>query len=153
MWKGEILSINIARDAGGDIYAVDEIRAIPGKGLQGDRYFKQSGTYPAEPGKGREVTLIEIEAIQALESEQGIRLSPGDARRNLVTKGVPLNHLVDKEFNVGEVRLKGVRLCEPCSHLAKLTDEKVLPGLVHRGGLRAEIILQGTIRVGDIVEE
>jgi len=153
MWKGEILSINIAHEAGGDIYAVDEIHAVPGKGLQGDRYFDQSGTYSKKPGTGREVTLIEIEAIQALEREQGVNLPPGEARRNLVTRGVPLNHLVDREFSVGEVRLKGVRLCEPCSHLAKLTEEKVLPGLVHRGGLRAEIIRQGTIRVGDVVED
>jgi MOSC domain-containing protein YiiM len=101
------------------------------------------------PGTGRDITLIEIEAIQALDVELGIKLAPGEARRNIVTQGVPLNHLVDKEFCVGDVKLRGVRLCEPCDHLESLTKPKVNPGLVHRGGLRADILTQGTIKVGD----
>jgi MOSC domain-containing protein YiiM len=98
------------------------------------------------------VTLIEIEAIEALERDYGVKLSPGDARRNIVTRGVALNHLVGKEFRVGEVVLRGIRLCEPCQHLVQLTgQEKVLPGLVHRGGLRAQVVKGGVIRVGDAV--
>jgi len=75
-----------------------------------------------------------------------------DSRRNVVTRGVPLNHLVGKEFWIGEVKARGLRLCEPCSHLQKLSHEKVLPGLVHRGGLRAQILIEGMIRVGDAVQ-
>jgi MOSC domain-containing protein YiiM len=98
------------------------------------------------------VTLIEIEAIEALERDYGVKLSPGDARRNIVTRGVALNHLVGKEFRVGEAVLRGIRLCEPCQHLVRLTgQEKVLPGLVHRGGLRAQVVKGGVIRVGDAV--
>jgi MOSC domain-containing protein YiiM len=97
------------------------------------------------------VTLIELEALQALHAEAGIELSPGDSRRNLVTCGAPLNHLVGRELRVGEVVLRGTRLCEPCAHLARLTQPGVLPGLVHRGGLRADIVRGGLIRAGDTI--
>ena len=101
----------------------------------------------------REVTLIEIEAIEALEREKNIAIAPGAARRNVVTRGVPLNHLVGREFQVGSVRLRGTRLCEPCAYLEGLTQKGVLAGLIHRGGLRAEIVTAGTIRVEDIITE
>jgi MOSC domain-containing protein YiiM len=153
MWNGRIVSINIARSAGDPMISVEEAHAVPGGGLEGDRYFSKQGTYSNNPGTGREITLIETEAVEALKGEDSIIISPGDSRRNLVTRGVPLNHLVGKEFNVGEVRLRGVRLCEPCQHLAQLTQPGVLPGLIHRGGLRAEILNEGTIRVGDGVHE
>jgi MOSC domain-containing protein YiiM len=154
MWKGNIVSIHITPQSSAPTQAVDEVRAVAGKGLEGDRYYSQQGHFSSKPGVDRQVTLIEIEAIQALQRDDGIGLSPGDARRNLVTQGVPLNHLVDKTFKVGEVTLRGIRLCEPCDHLASLTEAKVLPGLIHRGGLRAEILSEGIIRVGDdVVEE
>jgi MOSC domain-containing protein YiiM len=132
--------------------AINEVRAVTGKGLEGDRYFLRTGTYSPKHEPAREVTLIEIEAIDALERDYGVKLGPGDARRNIVTRGVALNHLVGKEFRVGEAVLRGIRLCEPCQHLVRLTGhEKVLPGLVHRGGLRAQIVKDGMIRVGDTV--
>ncbi|HEU4758425.1 MAG TPA: MOSC domain-containing protein [Dehalococcoidia bacterium] len=149
MPEGTVHSIHIADGRGEPTRPVPEIRAVPGQGLEGDRHF---GRAEAEPGLGREVTLIELEAIEALEREYGVKLAPGDARRNIVTRGVPLNDLLGREFRVGEVRLKGVRLNEPCAHLASLTHEKVLKGLVHRGGLRAEILNEGVIRAGDRVE-
>ena len=154
MWKGHVVSIHITPQPSTPTLAVDEVHAVPGKGLEGDRYYSQQGYFSSKPGAERQVTLIELEAIQALQREGGITLPPGDARRNLVTQGVPLNHLVEKTFKVGDVTLKGIRLCEPCEHLASLTEAKVLPGLVHRGGLRAEILSEGIIRVGDdVVEE
>ena len=149
MWQGSVISINVALGARGDgepINSVSEVRAVAGKGLEGDRYFGQDRP-------DREVTLIEAEAIEAMEREYQVELDYGDARRNIVTRNVALNHLVGREFRVGEVALRGIRLCEPCSHLAQLTQQKVLPGLVHRGGLRAQILNDGTIRVGDRVQE
>jgi len=130
---------------------VQEIRVVPGKGLEGDRYFKEMGTYSHEPGLGRGVTLIEIEAIEALKRDYGIDLEAKDSRRNIAIRGVPLNHLVGQEFKVGEVILRGIRLCEPCSHLEKLSHKGVMRGLIHRGGLRAEILTEGMIRVGDTI--
>jgi MOSC domain-containing protein YiiM len=149
MSKGKIVSIFISPDKGKPMQPIGEVHAFPGKGLEGDRYFNQSG----KPDNGWQVTLMEIEVIEALKREQGIILEPCDFRRNLVTSGVPLNNLVGKEFKVGEVTLAGIRICEPCNYLAKMTTPKILKALVHRGGLRAEIRNEGFIRVGDIVEE
>jgi MOSC domain-containing protein YiiM len=153
MWKGNVVSIHIAPRTSAPTQTVDEVIAVPGKGLEGDRYYSEQGRFSNKPGVDRQVTLIESEAIEALQREGGIFLRPGDARRNLVRRGVPLNHLVDKSFKVGEVTLRGIRLCEPCEHLASLTETKVLPALIHRGGLRAEILSGGSIRIGDEVEE
>ena len=149
MFEGTVDSIHIAPVASEPTVSVDEARAVPGKGLEGDRYFNREGTYSDRHGPDREVTLIEIETIQALERDYKYELSPGDARRNIVTRNVPLNHLVGREFQVGEVTLRGIRLNEPCNHLAGLTDDKVKQGLVHRGGLRAQILTEGVIQPGD----
>ena len=95
--------------------------------------------------------MIESEAVASAAREYGLDLAPGDARRNIVTSGVPLNHLVGQEFFVGEVRLRGMRLCEPCAHLARLTRRPVVKTLTHRAGLRAEIVRGGTIQEGDSI--
>ena len=151
MWQGTVVAIHVAREAAKPMEAVVEVRAVAGKGLEGDRYFRKVGTYSNHPGSGREVTLIEAEAIEALGRETGIALPVGTSRRNIMTRGVPLNHLVGQRFRVGDVLLEGTRLCEPCTHLEGLTQKGVLPGLVHRGGLRTVIVTGGTIRIGDIL--
>jgi MOSC domain-containing protein YiiM len=152
IWSGVVLAIHIAREATGPMESVSGTRAIPGQGLEGDRYFRKTGTYSSRPGTGREVTLIEAEAVEAIAREAGIVLAPGASRRNITTRGVPLNHLVGRQFRVGEVLLEGVRLCEPCGHLEALTQTGVREGLIHRGGLRARILTEGTLRVGDPVQ-
>jgi MOSC domain-containing protein YiiM len=149
MWQGRVEAIHIGAEATKPLAAVAAVRAVPGRGLEGDRYFKQAGTYSRHPGSGREVTLIEAEAIEALARETGIVLEPGASRRNIVTRSVPLNDLVSVRFRVGEVLLEGTRYCEPCRHLERLTRKGVMAGLLHRGGLRTVIVEGGTIRVGD----
>ena len=146
MWKGSVKSIHITTAVGEEMTSVDQVRAVAGKGLEGDRYF-------ASDKPDSQVTLIESEAIDAMAKESGVQLEYGDARRNIVTQGVPLNHLVGREFQVGAVTLRGIRLNEPCNHLAEMTDRKVLRALVHRGGLKAEILNDGAIRPGDAVRE
>ena len=153
MFKGEVVSLHIAPRAGLPMEARAQVEAIAGRGLEGDRYFDGTGYWSNNSGVDRDVTLIEIEAIEALERERKIRIAPGAARRNLVTRGVPLNHLVGREFQVGAVRLHGARLCEPCQYLESLTTPGVLSGLVHRAGLRARIITGGAIKVGDLIAE
>ncbi len=149
---GKIAFIQIAPTAGERLVSVQEVRAIAGEGLDGDRYFKKIGTFSNTPGTGRHLTLVELESIEALKRDLGIDLEPTETRRNIVTRDVPLNHLVGQEFKLGrEVVVKGMRLCEPCDHLEKLTVKGVSEGLLHRAGLRAEIIKGGTIRVGDPV--
>jgi MOSC domain-containing protein YiiM len=98
------------------------------------------------------VTLIEVEALEALQRDYGVELQPSESRRNIVTRGVALNHLIGREFSVGDVRLRGLELCEPCGHLEGLTRPGVKQGLIHRGGLRAQILSEGVINVGDRIE-
>lgn len=128
---------------------LDQVESVAGRGLVGDRYFAGIGTYSNNPGSGRHVTLIEIEAIEGLQRDYDVEITPSQSRRNIVTRDVALNHLVDREFLVGAVRLRGARLCEPCAHLESLSARGALRGLIHRGGLRADIITGGTIRIGD----
>ncbi|HEY2712527.1 MAG TPA: MOSC domain-containing protein [Chthoniobacterales bacterium] len=132
--------------------SVDNVRAMAGKGLEGDRYAAGIGTFSNYPGK-RDVTLIESEMLSTFEGETGKRLSAAESRRNLLTRGVRLNHLIDREFQIGSIRLRGLRLSEPCTHLARLTQREVLPGLVHRGGLIAEVLCDGVLTVGDEISE
>jgi MOSC domain-containing protein YiiM len=153
LWEGVVVSIHVAPSATKPTVALTEANAIPGKGLEGDRYYLREGTFSKKPGGGREVTLIESEALDALQRDHGIKLDPAETRRNIVTKDVPLNHLVGKRFVVGDVTLLGVRLCEPCSHLEGLTKQGVLDGLIHQGGLRADILTGGRIKVGDKIQE
>ncbi|MFQ5907610.1 MAG: MOSC domain-containing protein [Thermoplasmata archaeon] len=153
MRSGEIVSIHVAPEAEAKMRSLSEVRAVAGRGLEGDRYFHKKGFYSQRQDPDRQLTLIEREALDALERDYDTDLDPGDARRNLVTRGVPLNHFVGRIFRVGKVQLRGLRLCEPCRHLAGLVHKDVVPGLVHRGGLRAEILTTGILRVGDVLEE
>ena len=132
--------------------SVTNAKAVAGRGLEGDRYYTKLGTYSNQAGSGRDVTLIEIEAINGLKRDYEVQLDSGQPRRNIVTRGVALNHLVEQEFRIGDVVLRGTLLCEPCAHMEKLTVKGAMRGLVHRGGLRAEIISGGSIRVGDTIQ-
>ena len=160
MWQGHVVSLHIAAAASAKMETVTEVRAVPGRGLEGDRYFKGTGFYSQRPSHGgREVSLIEIESVEALDrgvlsaegDTLGIKLGAADTRRNIATSGVPLNHLVDVEFWVGSVLMRGTRLCEPCKHLDELTQPGVMGGLIHRGGLRAKILTEGVVRPGDVI--
>ncbi len=126
------------------------VRAVPGKGLEGDRYFAGTGTFSRQPQQpAYELTLIELENVESFAADSGLSFTASHARRNIVTKGVRLNELVDQEFYIGEVRVRGLRLCEPCNHLAKGSFPETLTGLVHKGGLRAQILSEGNICIGD----
>ena len=127
--------------------AVTSARALAGRGLEGDRYAEGRGTFAGGLARtGQALTLIEAEALE----EIGL-ISPAESRRNVVARGVDLNGLVGREFTVGDVRCLGRRLCEPCAHLEGLTRPGVLWPLVHRAGLRADVLTDGMIAVGDTV--
>ncbi len=131
--------------------SLSEVRALAGIGLEGDRYASGAGRYSTHPGSGRELTLVEAEIIDELRAENGVDLSPGETRRNVTTRGVRLNALVGRRFLIGDVLCEGTRLCEPCDYLAGLTGKPLIKPLTHKGGLRANILTEGTIRVGDEV--
>jgi len=147
-----IVEILIAASPAEPMLPQSSVRAIPGRGLVGDRYFLGTGTFSPQPQKPDfEITLIQQEYIDAFVEQTGIPFTARDARRNLVTSGVDLNALAGHEFTVGSVKLRGIRLCEPCNYLAKKTHPEVLQGLVHQGGLRAQILTEGEIHLGDPV--
>jgi MOSC domain-containing protein YiiM len=128
---------------------VDSVEVLPGQGPRGDRYFVDR----VAARDGADLTLIEAEALEAFTAETGIGLTHEESRRNVLTRGARLNDLVGKRFTVGGVECVGVELCEPCSHLQGLTRDGVLRGLVHRGGLRADVVSGGTIATGDELVE
>jgi hypothetical protein len=150
---GSVEGIFLADAAGAEPRAVDAVAAVPGRGLEGDRYFAGDGTFFKERKEGQDLTLVEAEAIEDLARERGIELRPAESRRNVVTRGIGLNDLVGRRFAVGDVECLGRRLCDPCSHLEKLTQPGVLEGLVNRGGLRADIVRAGEFAVGDPVRD
>ncbi|WP_435335250.1 MOSC domain-containing protein [Haloarchaeobius sp. TZWWS8] len=154
---GTVEAVYIAGEAGDPVQAVEAAEAVARRGLRGDRYFVGDGTFASwddedERPAGYDLTLIETEAVAAIEREADIALEPGEHRRNVETRDVALNHLVGKRFRVGEVVCRGDRLCEPCDYLQRKTEDGVLDALLHRGGLRADIVEGGTIRPGDVVE-
>lgn len=147
---GTLAAIYISPKPKQPMQARDEARLVAGRGVDGDRYFQRQGTFFKEPAPDREVTLIETEAIDIMARECA-PFTAAESRRNLVTRGIRLNDLVGREFQIGTVRLKGLRLCHPCAHLTRLSGKQVLVGLAGRGGLRAQVQNEGTIRVGDSV--
>jgi hypothetical protein len=148
---GTVELIALADEAEGPMRAVSAAEAVEGRGLQGDRYERGAGTFSNPRGRGYDLTLVEAEALEEL-STKGVELAPIEARRNIVVRGIALDDLIGRRFRVGEIECFGQRRCEPCAHLERLTRPGVLRGLVHRGGLRADVLSSGGIRVGDSVE-
>ena len=152
MSKAEVIAIFTAPEAEAPMETVKSVEAVEGQGLKGDRYFKDEGTFSGKvESPSDEVTLIESEMVEAFNERGETTLEPHAFRRNLLTKGVSLNALVGKTFKVGDVTLKGTRLCEPCNHLATIVHKDVLQ-MVHRAGLRAGVVSSGTIKVGDPIQ-
>lgn len=143
---GRVEGIWVAAAAGEPARAVEAARAIAGLGLEGDRHVVGKGTFPSGL-HGSALTLIEAEVCDSFDPPLG----PDEHRRNVVTRGVDLNGLVGREFMVGAVRCRGKRLCEPCRVIQGYASRPILRALVHRGGLRADILDDGEIRVGDAV--
>jgi len=143
---GTVEAIFVAPEAGAEAGAVEVVRALPGRGLAGDRHVAGTGTFPSGlPGSA--LTLIEAEVCESFAPT----LAAGEHRRNVVTRGIDLNALVGHEFVIGAVRCRGMRLCEPCTVVERYASRPVLRALVHRGGLRADILEEGELRVGDPV--
>lgn len=132
----------------GPSHEVPRVRAVAGRGLEGDRYFGGEGTFFVAGKDGQALTLIEAEALEGLLSDTGIALTAEQTGRNLVTRGVDLNALVGRRFRIGDVECRGDRLCDPCATLQRSTEPGVLRGLAVRGGLRADILKDGEIVAG-----
>jgi MOSC domain-containing protein YiiM len=141
---GRVEAILTAPDAESPLARADRAEAVAGRGLEGDRYHAGRGTFSG-PGRGYQLTLVEAEALDSID------LPWERARRNIVTRGIALNALVGRRFTVGSVECIGRRLAEPCAHLERLTRPGIIRPLVHRAGLRADILHGGSIATGDEV--
>jgi MOSC domain-containing protein YiiM len=150
-WEGKLLHIFVAERASAPMYELAEAKLIEGSGIEGDRYATGKGYYSHKPHPDRQVTLIEIETLDALSRDCRISLQPIETRRNLVTRCVPLNHLVGSRFRVGEVVLYGGRLNVPCKYLEQLLGKPVFAPLLNRSGLNCQIVRGGVIRPGDLM--
>src|SRR2546421_12348062 len=148
---GRVEGIHVAISEGEPMRATDRMRVLAGIGLEGDRYATGRGHFSGTPGTGRALTLIEAEVLESLRESLGIALRPGEARRNVTTRGIALNALVGRRFRIGSVLCEGKGLCEPCSYLEDQLGKPLLHPLLHRGGLRANVLEDGEIRVGDQV--
>lgn len=149
----KILEILLAENAGEILRSHPTATLEAEKGIVGDRYYSAQGTFSDnfKDTPGSEVTLIEQEQINAFNAVSGLNYLTTDFRRNIVTEHINLNALVDKEFYIGTVKLKGILLCEPCGYLAKLLDPQVVEHMTHKAGLRAQIIVSGSIAVSDTI--
>ena len=140
--SGSVAGILVAADAEAPMVRVDEASAVKGRGLEGDRYYDGNGTF-SKPGRGYELTLVDADVLQ------DVGLTWEDGRRNIVTRDIDVNALVGHRFTIGQVECIGRRLAEPCAHLESLARAGIMRPLVHRGGLRADILADGIVRVGD----
>ena len=147
MFEGKLLRIFTCAEKGQQMSSKMTARLLKNAGIEGDRYCLSD----AKDGNDSAITLIEVEALEGLQKNYNIELAASQTRRNLLTHNVPLNHLVGKEFRIGKTRFRGIELCEPCASLERRTKKGVLKGLVHRGGLRAAILDDGEITVGDSI--
>jgi MOSC domain-containing protein YiiM len=152
IWQGELLHIHVASTASAAMEELTTATLIPGTGIDGDRYATGLGTYSKRPHIDRQVTLIEVEVLDAIARDRGIVLAPHEHRRNLTTRGVPLGHLVGHYFRVGECVLYGGRLNVPCLHLETLLGKKVFKPLINRSGLNCRVVVGGTIRTDERIE-
>jgi MOSC domain-containing protein YiiM len=152
--SGVVEAVAIADRKTAPMRLVSSVQALEGRGLEGDRYAARAGTFSSDTStaRGYHLTLIEAEVLDDLVLADGDRLTYAAARRNVITRAVDLNRLVGRRFLIGDVECLGQRLCEPCAHLERLTRPGTLKGLIHRGGLRADILTGGTIAAGMTIQ-
>jgi MOSC domain-containing protein YiiM len=152
-WTGVVRYLHIAPRAFLPMKSFPQLSLVAGKGIDGDRYRigKETGFYSEKPEEGRQITLFEIETLEALARDSKITLLPEEHRRNVTVQGVPLNHLVGRKFWLGEALLEATRLSVPCRHIEEITGKSIFDPLINRSGLNCRILQGGVVRVGDPV--
>jgi MOSC domain-containing protein YiiM len=153
MWEGRVKSLHSCAAKSEPLGTKEKLVCLAGVGIEGDRYALGTGHYSHKPEVGRQITLFETETLEALARDWDITLKPEEARRNVVTKGAPLNHLVGRQFRIGDdVVLEGMRLSTPCQYLEDLLRLKSLfKAMINRSGLNCRIVTGGTILGGDAI--
>ncbi len=151
MNQGTLLHIHTSVRTGRPMVSHQKVTVVPGKGIAGDRYFTGSGKYSRSPGV-RDITLFEIETIDALKNESGIELLAKEHRRNLTTEGVVLSALIGQTFTIGEVRFEGVGRCNSCRYLNIMSKKQISVRLADRAGLFCRVVTGGELNVGDPID-
>jgi len=151
VWTGAVTHLATAPAASAPMCLMPSLNLIEGIGIDGDRYASGKGFYSDLPEPGRQITLFEMETLEALKRDHGIDLGPEEHRRNVTVRGVPLNHLVGRRFWLGAALLEGTRLSTPCKHVEDVTGKVISRWLIHRSGLNCIILKGGVVHSGDIV--
>lgn len=151
-WTGTVEGLHVVPRSFLPMHNAQTLNLIEGVGIEGDRYSTESGFYSDRPEEGRQVTLFEAETLEALLRDHKITITPGEHRRNITTRGAPLNHLVGQRFRIGDVVLEGTRLSTPCRHIEQLTGQEIFDVLINRSGLHAKIIRGGEIALGQTIQ-
>jgi MOSC domain-containing protein YiiM len=152
-WNGLVTHLHITARAFLPMRPMESLTLLAGRGIEGDRYClgTEEGFYSGKPEEGRQITLFEEEALEDIRRDYGITLLPEEHRRNVTTRGVPLNHLVGRRFRLGEALLEATRLSTPCRHIEEILERAVFDPMVHRSGLNCRILEGGAVRLGDII--
>lgn len=150
-WAGTVEALHFTPRSFLPMRAAPQLTLIASVGIVGDRYANGDGFYSDRPEEGRQITLFEAETLEALRRDHAVTLAAGDHRRNVTTRGVPLNHLVGRRFRIGTTLIEGSRLSTPCRHIEQITGQEIFTLLLHRSGLNARILDGGVIRCGDAV--
>lgn len=151
-WNGNIEGLHYVPRSFLPMKNPEALTLLAGVGVQGDRYSTESGFYSDRPEEGRQVTLFEVETLEALQRDHNIILRPHEHRRNITTRGVPLNHLVGQKFRIGDVLLEATRLSTPCRHIEQITGQEIFEPLINRSGLHARILIGGQIHLGQAIQ-
>lgn len=151
-WAGRVEGLHLCPRSFLPMRSPEKLTLVAGFGIEGDRYSVGEGFYSDRPEEGRQVTLFEAETLDALLRDHKVKLAPSEHRRNVTTRGVPLNHLVGRRIRVGDVVLEGTRLSTPCRHIEQITGQEIFNILLNRSGLHARILQGGDIRRGDAIE-
>jgi MOSC domain-containing protein YiiM len=152
-WRGLITHLHFCPRAFLPMRGVESLELVTDRGVVGDRYMQgiEQGFYSEKPHPGRQITLFEMEALEAIYRDYGINLAPHEHRRNVTVQGVPLNHLVGRRFYLGTALLEATRPSVPCRHIEQILEKPVFDSMVHRSGLCCRILAGGTVRAGDTV--
>ena len=143
----KVFKLGIAKNSKQEIQEVDKIEILSGKGIIGDRHFQEDNEAK------NQITLIESENIDYFNNKFNIQILYTDFRRNIITKGIKLNELINKQLMIGETKIMGKKLCRPCKHLQEMLDHKeIIKEFIQKGGLRCEILVSGIIKVGDEIK-
>tara|TARA_Y100001954_G_C15501604_1_gene450148 strand:- start:21 stop:491 length:471 start_codon:yes stop_codon:yes gene_type:complete len=148
MIKGRVVSLFTTPNGADKMISANHLSCVAGKGIEGDRYALGTGTYSKKPEPGRQLTIIEIEELEALKDHTNISCLPEQCRRNVISEGIRLNDLIGKIISIGTVQLRVHRLCQPCGYLeGKLKKPGLKDALWDKGGVRCEVLNDGKIMV------